>query len=198
MLMNINCSAVVSVQVHLTFDDDSVKDRVIGVGDIVDITYNDAGLKKTIEGKVLKVSCATEKPTGWYIIVDGSNTMETNAVKFCPMNILDCEIIYKASDIKCVGTPISEGTVAMIRVVDGELQFTQDGYNWCPVKLDYANLKNVPEKDTSDSKDDSKDTSSGENTDKNTGDNQDSSSSTTATDPKENPEGTTEDSSAKE
>lgn len=151
MLMNIDCSAVISVEINLTFDDDSTKKRIIGVGDIVDITYNDAGIKKTIEGKVLKVSCASEKPTGWYIIVDGSNTMETNAVKFCPMNILDCEIIFKASDIKCVGTPISEGTVSMIRVINDELQFSVDGYNWSPLKMDYSNLKNIPIENTNES-----------------------------------------------
>lgn len=145
MLMNINCSAVISVALHLTFDDDTVKDRVIGVGDIVDITYNDAGMRKNVEGKVLKVSCSTEKPTGWYIIIDGSNTMAMNAVKLCPMNILDCEIIYKSSDVKSVGTPITEGTVAMIRVINNELQFSPDTYNWYPINIDYSNIKNIPE-----------------------------------------------------
>lgn len=159
MLMSVKCSAVVSVALHLTFDDDTVKDRVIGVGDIVDITYNDGGLKKTVEGKVIKVSCATEKETGWYIIVDGSNSMDTNVSKFCPINILDCEIIYKASDIKTVCTPLSEGTIAQIRVNNGQLQYTTDNYNWNDFKLDYSNLLNIPEASTSEDKSNTEDTS---------------------------------------
>lgn len=190
MLMSVKCSAVVSVALRLTFDDDTVKNRVIGVGDIVDITYNDGGLKKTVEGKVLKVSCATEKETGWYIIVDGSTNMETNLAKLCPINILDCEIIYKASDIKAVCTPLSEGTIAQIRVNNGQLQYTTDNYNWNDLKLDYSNLLNVPESSTSEDKttDDSSNTASG--TEDATDTKDDSSSSTTTTEDTTNSETT--------
>ena len=56
MLMDVKCSAVTSIAVHLTFDDGTTKNSVIGVGDLVSVEYNNNGLRKQVDGKVLKIS----------------------------------------------------------------------------------------------------------------------------------------------
>ena len=87
MLMDIKCSPVTSIKVELKFDDMSTKVCVLGVGDLVDIVYNANGLRKRIEGKVLKVSAVGTDPRAWYIIVDGSDDFDSDRVKFSPMSI---------------------------------------------------------------------------------------------------------------
>lgn len=140
MLMDIKCSAVASIKVNLTFDDMSTKERVVGVGDLVDITYNANGLRKHIEGRVLKVSVVGVDPNGWYIIVDGSDDFDSDRVKFSPMNILDIEIIRKADTLENVQTVIGAESVPFIRIVKGRLQYSKDGYNWRPINIDKRDI----------------------------------------------------------
>lgn len=144
MLMNIKCQPITSLDVKLTFDDNSTKHRVIAVGDIVDIDYNFNGLRKHIVGKVLRVTCIGPEPKGWYIIIDGSDDFRSEQSKFNVMSILDCEIIKKAHESKHVETPRDETKVSSIRVVNGELQYSQDGFNWLPLTIAEDNIIKNP------------------------------------------------------
>ncbi len=136
MLMDIKCSVVNSIKVNLTFDDQSTKVAVIGVGDLVDVVYNANGMRKPIQGKVIKVSAAGTDPRAWYIIVDGSGDFESEQVKFSPMAILDITIIRKADTLDVVRTPIGEYSATYLRVVDSRIQWSKDGETWNPVKVD--------------------------------------------------------------
>lgn len=136
MTMDVKCSAVTSIKVNLVFDDMSTKEAVIGVGDLVDITYNGNGLRRRIEGKVLKVSAVGADPHAWYIIVDGSDDFDSERARFSPMNILDVEIIRKADTLETVQTVLGIESVPYIRIVRGRLQYSKDGYNWRPIFID--------------------------------------------------------------
>lgn len=140
MLMDIKCSVVSSIQVYLRFDDGSDKTRVIGTGDLVDITYNGNGLRKHIEGKVLKVSAAGTDPNGWYIIVDGSDDFDSTKAKLSPMSILDAEIIRKADTVEIVQTVVGEGGVPYIRINKGRLQWSKDGEVWMNINIDARDI----------------------------------------------------------
>ena len=106
MLMDVKCSAVTSIAVNLTFDDGTTKNSVIGVGDLVSVEYNNNGLRKQVDGKVLKISAIGTDPKAWYIIVDGSDEFECNKARFSPMNILDLEILRKADNSNTIQTPV--------------------------------------------------------------------------------------------
>lgn len=136
MLMNITCDAVTSVAVHLTFDDGSTKHRLIANGDLVDIEYNGNGLRRHVEGKVLKVSAVGTDTKGWYIIVDASDDFDSNQHRISVMSILDCEIIRKASTLKFVQTPLGAEGVPYLRIIDGRLQYSKDGQKWESIHID--------------------------------------------------------------
>ena len=140
MLMDIKCSPVTSIKVELKFDDMSTKVCVLGVGDLVDIVYNANGLRKRIEGKVLKVSAVGTDPRAWYIIVDGSDDFDSDRVKFSPMSILDAEVIRKADTLEFVQTVVGEGGVPFLRIVNGRLQWSKDSVNWFPINVDSRDI----------------------------------------------------------
>ena len=62
MLMDIKCSVVSSIKVNLLFDDKSTKEALIAIGDLVSIIYNANGLRKHVEGKVIKISAVGTHP----------------------------------------------------------------------------------------------------------------------------------------
>ena len=130
MLMDIKCAPVTSIRVKLSFDDNSCKDCIISTGDIINAVYNGNGIRKVVEGKVLKVSAVGTDPKAWYIIVDGSDDFGAAQAKFSPMSILDIEIIRKADTVEVVKTVVGEGGVPYLRVVSNRLQWSKDGSNW--------------------------------------------------------------------
>lgn len=140
MLMNINCSAVTSVAVHLKFDDNTCKDRIIAKDDLIEVDFNHNGVRKHVIGKVIKISTATTDPKGWFIIVDGSDDFEANQFRFCPMNILDVEILRRAGENVYIETPRDNTGIYSLRIIKGRLQYSKDGVNWSPVKYDRRDM----------------------------------------------------------
>lgn len=140
MLMDIKCSTVTSIKVDLTFDDGSTKERVVGTNDLIEVEYNANGLRKRVEGKVLKVSATGTDPRSWYIIVDGSDDFDSDRVKFSPMSILDLEVIRKAETLEYVQTVVGEGGVPYLRINEGRLQWSKDGYDWHSINVDSRDI----------------------------------------------------------
>lgn len=142
MLMDIKCSAVTSIKVDLTFDDfaKSTKTRVIGVGDLIEVEFNQNGLRKHVEGKVIKINAIGNDPKTWYIILDGSGDYASEQYKFSPMSILDVEILRKAESVRYIATPNDCTGIALIRVVDGRMQYSYDGFVWENVVIDKKNI----------------------------------------------------------
>lgn len=141
LLMDINCSAVTSVNVHLKFTDNSTKDRTISKGDLIEVEFHLDGLRHHVTGRVLKVYApSSTDPKNWYIMVDSSDACDAAQYRFCPMNILDIEILLKADAVRCVETPKDITGIKALRAVKGRLQFTMDGINWLPVVVDRENV----------------------------------------------------------
>ena len=149
MLMNIKCSAVTSVEVHLEFDDNSTKDQVISKGDLIDVEYNRNGCRTRFQGKVIKISgTSNADPKSWVIIVDGSGDFESDQARFSPMNILDIEVIQKAECIQYIYTPKDITAIVGLREVKGRLQYTKDGIHWNYFTVDQRNINIKPEEGT--------------------------------------------------
>lgn len=136
MLMDIKCSAVTSIAVHLEFDDGHKKDRVIALGDLIEVEYNANGLRKKAEGKVINISTIGADPKQWYIILDGSDDFDSNKVRFSPMSILNVDIIRKADTLNMIRTPIGLEGVPYLRIIKGRLQYSKDGFVWKPINID--------------------------------------------------------------
>ena len=133
MLMNINCSTVISLQVDLKFDDNTTKNVIVSKGDLIEVEFNQNGLRRHIEGKVLKISCVGTDPKGWYLIVDSSDDFNSEQAKFSPMNILDIDIIRQADAVRYIETPNDCTGINGLRVIKGRLQYSTDGFNWIDV-----------------------------------------------------------------
>ena len=136
MLLDIKCDAVTSIHLHLTFDEEKVKDCIVAMGDLVDCLYNANGLRKHIIGRVVNISAVGSDPNGWYIVVDGSDDFEGKRARFSPMSVLNIDILRKADMEIIVRTVIGDGAVPYLREVKGRLQYSKDGLNWKPIKFD--------------------------------------------------------------
>lgn len=138
--MDIKCSAVTSIKVKLTFDDGSVTENVIALGDLIDVEYNANGARKHACGKVLVVSAIGTDPKAWYIIVDSSDDFESNKARFAPTSILSLEIIRKADTLENVKTVAGDCAVPYLRIVHGRLQWSRDSYEWHPINVDERDI----------------------------------------------------------
>lgn len=134
MLLKNTCEIIKSLNIKLVFDDESVKNRTIEVGDLVDITFNKDGMRRSIEGTVKKIedeSCP--KKTHWYIIVDGSTSNIARIEKIYTEKILDVEVTRKANQTSSIGSPMDSTRIVSMRLVGGILQVSQDGIRWTSV-----------------------------------------------------------------
>lgn len=140
MLLNIKCSVVSSIEVNLTFDDNSTKTAVVALGDLIEVEYNSNGLRRQFEGKVISIKANGSDPKAWYITVDGSGDFDSDKARFSPMSILDINIIQKADSLECIGSPRDITNIKAMRLVKGRLQCTQDGVNWFYPKIDKRDI----------------------------------------------------------
>lgn len=135
MLMNIDCSAVTSIKVKLTFDDGTTKERVVALGDIIQVEFNGNGKRRRAEGKVIAVNANGTDPKGWYIIVDSSDDFDSKKARFAPTNILDVEILRKADTTETIRTPLGAEGIPFLALKNGQLVWSKDGYDWRPVRI---------------------------------------------------------------
>lgn len=140
MLLNISCSAVTSISVTLTFDDESVKKRLISIGDIVDITFNYNGVRKSTIAKVLSISANGCDPRNWVILLDASDDFGAVQYRISPVYILDVEIIKEEATTKYIESPANYSNIVGLKILDGQLYYTQDRINWYPIKINVDNI----------------------------------------------------------
>ena len=131
MLMDINCSAVVSIAIDLKFDCGNVKRCVIGKGDIVSIEYNNNGVRMYVYGQVTNISCYGDESKDWYLIVDGIKISTRQGInRFSVMNIVDCEVVVKQSENIPILTPNNTTCIKGFRFYDDYVQYTVNGIDW--------------------------------------------------------------------
>ena len=136
MLLDIKCSVVNSIKVNLTFEDGAPKERVISLYDLIDVTFNQDGVRREVEGRVIKINVEGCDPKRWYIIVDAADDFSSKQYRFSPMNILDLDIISKKDAEKYIVSPPDYTNIAGLRINKGRLQYTQNGVDWYYVRQD--------------------------------------------------------------
>ena len=137
MLLDIKCSTVISFKIDLKYDDNRAdKSVVVSVGDLVDVDFNLNGCRKLIQGRVVKIYAEGADPKKWYMIVDSADFYSSDTYKFSPMNILDITVIEKHDTVQYIATPNDYTNIRGLRIVQGQLQYTQDGQTWAPICID--------------------------------------------------------------
>ena len=140
MTMDVKCSAITSIALKLTYDDQSTKKALVAVGDLVWMVFNYNGCRREVEARVLKITANGDDPRAWMILIDSSEDFGATQYRVCPLNIIDIEVIKKAAAAKFVESPPNYTNIAGIRVVDGRLQYTQDNINWYPFRIDRRDI----------------------------------------------------------
>lgn len=136
MTLDCKVDVIQSLFVHLLFDDQTVKDRIIAKNDLIDVVWNGNGARKHMIGRIARISATGSDPNSWYIIVDGADDFKSMKERFSPLAILDLEVIRRACDEETVRTVKGQGNCPMIRVIKGRLQYSKDGINWKNIKID--------------------------------------------------------------
>ena len=137
MLLDIKCSTVISFQIDLKFDDTRAdKSVVVSVGDLVDVDFNYNGCRKLVQGRIIKLYAEGTDPKKWYILVDSADLYSSDTYKFSPMNILDITVISKKDTEQYIISPNDYTNIKQLRIVKGQLQYTQDNVNWYPIYID--------------------------------------------------------------
>ena len=148
MRLAINAEVQSSFKVKLTYDDAAPKTVILSIGDLIDCEYNSNGLRKHITGRIIKISAAGTDPNGWWLMVDGSGDFDTNQARFTVMNIIDVDIIQKYDTQHNISTPNDRSGILSLKVVDGRLLYTKDGYHWEYIKTQWYRDGIKPEEGT--------------------------------------------------
>ena len=147
MLMDIRCFMIPSIKVDLTFDNGYRKSPILGVGDLIDLLYNQNGLRKHIVGKIIQISTPGVDPKGWSIIVDGSDGFDSDVARLSPMSILDVDVIRKAGSARTVTSPNDDTGIHGIRINKGRLQYSKNGKTWKNIRIDDVDVITIKDDD---------------------------------------------------
>ena len=138
-LMNISYDIIQCVNVSLAFDDGTVKKYTIAPGDIVTVTYNYNGERRTETGKVTKIvsdsvnSCCCDA-NKWIMVIDASAYGGATLTRITINKILDLSIVRKAADFSDITSPTGEYNISNLRLVGNVLQLSvDDGVTWLNV-----------------------------------------------------------------
>lgn len=136
MTLDCKVDVIQSLRIHLLFDDESTKDSIVSVNDLIDVVWNGNGARKHMIGRVAVISANGSDPHSWYMIVDGADDFESRRERFSPTQILDLEVIRHAYDEDLIRTVRGENACPFLRVVKGRLQYSVDGFNWKFIQID--------------------------------------------------------------
>lgn len=141
MLLENKCTAVPSINVHLVFDNATVKDVKLSKGDLICVEFNKNGCRRRAEGNIVKVNCDGIDPKAWYIIVDSSNDFDSCQIKIAPTSILDVEVIRPFDAIQVIESTNDCTNIRALKIVNQILYYTQDGTTWRPVKISSQDIE---------------------------------------------------------
>jgi hypothetical protein len=128
-----------SLTISLTFDDGSVKNTKVEVGDIITVVYNKNGVRTTVEGTVtniyeMEATCNCNCESNWGMIIDGTSYGYTSTEKVAESKILDLTMVKKAVDSSAITSPTGEYNITDFRLVGDILQLSPDnGTTWLKV-----------------------------------------------------------------
>ena len=148
MVLDIRYDIINSLVIKIRFDDNSVKEEVVSVGDVVNCSYNKNGMRKTVEGTVKQIVADTN-PCGkqrWYMYIDSSTAGSASLDKIEIDKILDIDVLRKGAGLITIHTPGNRMKVTDFRMNGAFLQVSSDyGKHWFNVVKIKNNDWDVPE-----------------------------------------------------
>lgn len=152
MVMKINCEVEQNLVVTISYDDGTMKTKVVSVGDYVSVAYNYNGCRRVVTGTVSNIhanpanSQATRKD--WYFIVNNDDPDAGNfgSVKILVVNLIDIEILRMKRQVNPVNTPNNAMRVTDIRLKAGYFQVSNNnGHTWKTVGIHPVSDVDIPE-----------------------------------------------------
>ena len=143
MVMKIACDVEQSLTIKISYDDGTIKTKVVSNGDYVSVTYNSNGARRIASGVVTGIhanpySTQTTRKD-WYFVINNDD-VEAGPVgsrKIYVVNLIDVEIISMARQVNAINTPNNPMRVTDIRLKAGYLQIsTNNGKTWKTVGLE--------------------------------------------------------------
>ena len=147
MLLDIKYDVINSLVIKLRFDDNSVKEEVVSIGDVVNCSYNKNGMRKTVEGTVKSIVADTN-PCGkqrWYMYIDSSTAGSASLDKIEVDKILDIDVLRKGGGLLTIHAPGNRMKVTDFRMNGSFLQVSSDyGKHWFKVAKITCDQWDVP------------------------------------------------------
>ena len=152
MVMKINCEVEQDLCVTISYDDGTIKRKVISEGDYVSIAHNYNGARRVATGTVAKIHAnpASFQTTrkDWYLIINNDDPEVGNcgATKILVVNIIDVEILRMKRQVNPISSPNNSMRITDFRIKAGYLQLsTNNGRSWKTVGLEPVSDIDIPE-----------------------------------------------------
>ena len=152
MVMKINCEVEQSLCITITYDDGTMKTKLVSEGDYVTVAYLHNGRRVVVNGPVVSIhanpaSTKTSK-NDWYIIVSNDDPQCGNygSTKILLLNIVDIEVLRMKRQVNPINSPNNSMRVTDIRIKAGYLQVSaNNGRSWKTVGADPLSDIDIPE-----------------------------------------------------
>lgn len=152
MVMRVSSEVEQSLNVTITYDDGTVKHKVISVGDYVSVAYNFNGARRIAVGTVSGIHAnPASKQTSrkdWYFIVNNDDPEVGNygTTKILVVNLIDVEILRMKNQVNPISSPNNSMRVTNMRIKAGYLQVSNNnGRSWKTVGADPLSDIDIPE-----------------------------------------------------
>ncbi len=152
MVMRVSSEVEQSLNVTITYDDGTVKCKVISVGDYVSVAYNFNGARRIAVGTVSGIHAnPASKQTSrkdWYFIVNNDDPEVGNygTTKILVVNLIDVEILRMKNQVNPISSPNNSMRVTNMRIKAGYLQVSNNnGRSWKTVGADPLSDIDIPE-----------------------------------------------------
>jgi len=149
--MKINCEVEQNLSITITYDDGTMKTKLIGIGDYVSVAYNHNGSRRLITGTIssIRANPASMKTTknDWYFVVNSDDPeARMGSVKILVLNLIDIEVLRMRRQGVHINTPNNSMRVTDIRLKAGYLQVSNNnGRSWKTVGLEPVSDIDIPE-----------------------------------------------------
>ena len=151
MVMKINCEVEQNLCVTISYDDGTMKTKLVGVGDYVSVAYNYNGARRVINGTVSSIhanpaSLKTTKNDWYMVIANDDPDTRFGSVKILILNLIDIEVLRMHRQGVHINTPNNSMRVTDIRLKAGYLQVSNNnGRSWKTVGLEPVSDLDIPE-----------------------------------------------------
>ena len=152
MVMKVSCEVDQNLDIAITYDDGTMKHKLVSVGDYVSVAHNYNGSRRIAVGTVSGIHAnPASKQTSrkdWYFIVNNDDPEVGNygTTKILIVNLIDIEVLRMKNQVNPISSPNNSMRVTDMRIKAGYLQVSNNnGRSWKTVGVDPLSDIDIPE-----------------------------------------------------